>query len=104
MSNKPAIPDELVTLGVPELSAILGRAPKTIQGYLSREPDQLPPSILIGGARRWRKSTVLAWLASRESAEHQQSPAGRTRQAAIRRRNLEAAARRKARRAPGESQ
>jgi predicted DNA-binding transcriptional regulator AlpA len=67
-------PERLLT--VEELGQILGRSPGTIQKDLRRNPDAVPPRLVLPNTRllRWRASEVSAWLdglaRAREEAKH----------------------------------
>lgn len=57
-----------LTLGIGELSVILGRAEKTLLSDLSRRPQNLPPSFCVGATRRWRAADVIQWISERVSS------------------------------------
>ena len=52
------------------LADLLKSAVTTIKRMVSNQPDQLPPFVNFGTAKRavprWKKSTVLEWFTSRE--------------------------------------
>lgn len=62
--------DILMTLD--ELAAILKRSQHTIKNDLRRNPDAVPPRMILPGTRllRWRLVDVHAWLQSRSGASH----------------------------------
>lgn len=51
-------------LNLDELASVLGRSPSTIRRDLRRNPDAVPPRLLLPGTRllRWRQSDVERWL------------------------------------------
>lgn len=53
-------------LDLSEMARILGRSPHTIKRDLRRNPDAVPPRLLLPGTKllRWRPQDVDAWLAS----------------------------------------
>lgn len=46
------------------LSRLLGRSPETVRRDLRRNPEAVPPRVLVPGTRllRWREADVQAWL------------------------------------------
>lgn len=52
------------------LADLLKSAVTTIKRMVSNQPEQLPPFVNLGTAKRavprWKKSTVLEWFAARE--------------------------------------
>jgi hypothetical protein len=66
MSRKPqtAYPEDVTVIGIPELAAMIRRAPTTIKTDLSRKPESLPPRLRMPGHSKplWLKSDVIAWL------------------------------------------
>lgn len=49
-----------------ELAEILGRSPHTIKRDLRRNPDAVPPRLMLPGTKllRWRDEDVETWLAA----------------------------------------
>jgi len=58
-------PDAQV-LGISGLARLLGIAPSTITTKRTRAPHDLPPSFIDRPAR-WRRETVIRWIAQREA-------------------------------------
>ena len=54
--------EKLLTLD--ELAIALGRSAQTIKKDLRRNPDAVPPRLILPGTRllRWRESDANAWL------------------------------------------
>lgn len=61
--------DELLSdyLSMTQLAAELGKSPRTLERW--RAHGELPPHTLIGHTRVFRRSSVVAWLESREKRE-----------------------------------
>lgn len=61
-------------LTLDDLAGLLGRCPETIRKDVVRNPDAVPPRVLIPGTRllRWHTYDVDAWLA------RHRSPAGKS--------------------------
>lgn len=58
-------------LNVKQLAQWLGVSAATIYRIRSTgETDQLPPSVTVGTAPRWRPEAVTAWLEEQEGKEH----------------------------------
>ncbi len=52
-------------LSLDDVAAILGRSPQTIKKDLRRNPDAVPPRLMLPHTRllRWRLVDVQSWLA-----------------------------------------
>ncbi len=57
-------------LDLDELAQMLRRSPKSIREYLRRNPDAVPPLLMLPGTKllRWRAVDVEAWLTQYEPA------------------------------------
>lgn len=66
----------VVTIGVDELGAILGKAKQTIYKDLGRNAAALPPPLRIPGSSRvrWLMADVLAWLEACRAAAPATTP------------------------------
>lgn len=66
----------VVTIGVDELGAILGKARQTIYKDLGRNAAALPPPLRIPGSSRtrWLMADVLAWLEACRTAAPATTP------------------------------
>lgn len=51
-------------LDLATLAELLGRSPNTIKRDLRRNPDAVPPRLILPGTKllRWREEDVEAWL------------------------------------------
>jgi hypothetical protein len=62
---------EEATFGLQELADFLQLGLATVKHKSSQQPGELPPAILLGSGRRkkriWLKSSVVAWLLSRQA-------------------------------------
>lgn len=56
------LPPSLQTLSCEDLAVILGVSVDTLYNRATRTPNLLPPSLKIGGKRRYRVVDVEAWL------------------------------------------
>lgn len=62
----------LVTLDIEALAKILWRSPASIRSDLCRNPQSLPPRLVLGGKKPlWLPSAVLAWLESKVATPSQ---------------------------------
>ncbi|MGE0111655.1 helix-turn-helix transcriptional regulator [Aquabacterium sp.] len=52
-------------LTINDVAQLLGRSPSTLKRDLRRNPDAVPPRMMLPGTRllRWREEDVAAWLA-----------------------------------------
>lgn len=66
-------------LDVHDLASFLKKSVATIRSDISRAPENLPPSIKVGGQRRWMPETVVAWCREREETPHVRRKPGRPR-------------------------
>jgi len=63
--SAPASTDGQI-IGIAGLARMLGISPATIASKRTRAPEELPPSYWDRPAR-WRRETVLRWIAQREA-------------------------------------
>lgn len=54
----------LKLFGYDGLSEITGVPPKTLKNWYSKDPEKLPPAVIIPGARgpRWTEDVVKTWI------------------------------------------
>ena len=51
-------------IDIVELARVLKRRPQTIRRDMRRNPDAVPPQLVLPGTRllRWRETDVAAWI------------------------------------------
>lgn len=63
-TQETTYPENVTTIGVNELAAMIHRAVPSIKSDLIRKPESLPPRVKMPGSKKllWLKSDVIEWL------------------------------------------